>query len=413
MGNINPLENAEKQLLEVCDILNFQHDIIERLKNFDRILEFSIPIKMDNGTMQVFKGFRVQHNNARGPYKGGIRFSPYEKLDDIKALSMWMTWKCAVVDVPFGGGKGGIVVDVKKISKNELEKLTRGFIHKAYDFLGVDKDIPAPDMYTDAQTMSIMIDEYEKLNRKSELGAFTGKPISLGGSKGRTEATGYGGAMVLNHYFQLIKKAVENINVAVQGFGNVAYFFAEKAIELGFNVVAVSDSKGGVYNKDGIDLNILAEYKKQNGNFEGIKDYEIISNKELLELPVDVLVPAALENQITGDNVYDIKAKIILELANGPITSDATQILDTKGIIIIPDILANAGGVTVSYFEWVQNQMGYYWKKEEVFSKLEKLITQQMEHIYNLSYEKHTTLKNASYILALQRVVEAMKLRGL
>jgi glutamate dehydrogenase (NAD(P)+) len=368
---------------------------------------------MDNGKIQVFRGFRSEHNNARGPYKGGIRYSPTETLDDVKALSTWMTWKCAVANIPYGGAKGGIIVDTKKLSKGELERLSRGYIRALYDLFGPNMDVPAPDMYTTPEIMGWMLDEYETIKRSQSPGFITGKPLALGGSQGRTEATGYGGAFVLHELIKKRKMNPKKVKVAVQGFGNVAYYVVEKLQQLGYKVLTVSDSSGGIYSEKGIDLQKAIEHKKKTGSLSGTPGTKTITNKQLLELPVDVLIPAAMENQITAENAKNIKAKIVLEMANGPVTPEADTILFKKGIMQIPDILANSGGVSVSYFEWVQNTYGYYWTKEEVLKKLEELMKREFNNVYNIALEKKIHMRTAAYILAVTRVVDAMKARGM
>jgi glutamate dehydrogenase (NAD(P)+) len=413
MEKLNPFVAAQKQLEEANRYLHLDDGLLQQLQHPKRIVEVRIPVAMDNGKIQVFRGFRSEHNNARGPYKGGIRYSPTETLDDVKALSMWMTWKCAVANIPYGGGKGGIIVDTKKLSKGELERLSRGYIRALYDLFGPNMDVPAPDMYTTPEIMGWMLDEYETIKRSQSPGFITGKPLALGGSQGRTEATGYGGAFVLHELVKKRKMNPQKVKVAVQGFGNVAYYIVEKLQQLGYTVLTVSDSTGGIYNEKGIDLQKAMEHKKKTGSLSGTPETTTITNKQLLELPVDVLIPAALENQITAENAKNIKAKIVLEMANGPVTPEADTILFNKGILQIPDILANSGGVSVSYFEWVQNIYGYYWPKEEVLKKLEELIKREFNNVYNIALEKKIHMRTAAYILAVTRVVDAMKARGM
>ncbi len=408
----NPFLSAQKQLLQANNYLQLDAGLLQQLLEPKRIAIVQIPIRMDNGQMEVFTGFRSEHNNARGPFKGGIRFSPTETLDDVKALSVWMTWKCAVANIPYGGGKGGIIVDTKKLSKGELERLSRGYIRALYEMFGPDKDVPAPDMYTTPEIMGWMLDEYETIARRQAPGTITGKPLALGGSLGRTEATGYGGIFALQELMKKMKMTPKKTKVAVQGFGNVALYAVEKLQQLGYTVVTVSDSKGGIYIEKGIPLEKVVEYKKKTGSLKNFPGAKNITNMELLELPVDVLIPAAMENQITAANAKKIKAKIVLELANGPVTPDADAILFERKIVQVPDILANAGGVSVSYFEWVQNRYGYYWTKAEVFTKLEELMQREFLNVYRIAQEKKIHMRAAAYVLGVGRVVEAMRARG-
>lgn len=398
----NPYQNAVKQLEEVKKYIEIDKNIFEQLKFPKRVVKVNLKVKMDSGKYQTFKAFRSQHNGAVGPHKGGIRFHPNVSEDEVKALSMWMTWKCSVVGIPYGGAKGGISCDPKKMSEAELERLSRAYIRGIGKYIGPRKDVPAPDVNTTPQTMAWMVDEYEKIVGQHVPGVITGKPIELGGSLGRTEATGLGGFYMLE---QLRKKwkgriLLKNITVAIQGVGNVGYYFAQFAREAGYKIVALSNSKGGVYNQNGLKEDKFLEYKQN------------ISNEELLELPVDVLVPAALENQITQANAGKIKAKYIIEMANGPVTPEADEILHKKGIVSLPDVLCNAGGVTVSYFEWVQNNMGYYWEKEEVFAKLKVIMDKAFGEVWQIYQAKRVNPRMAAYILAVDRVVKAMKLRG-
>ncbi|MEK7618112.1 MAG: Glu/Leu/Phe/Val dehydrogenase [Patescibacteria group bacterium] len=405
---INPFETAIKQLEEASQIANLDKNKIERLKNPDRYVEVSIPVVMDSGKLQIFIGFRSQHNNIRGPYKGGIRYHQDVNLDEVKALSFWMTFKNAVIGVPFGGGKGGIIVNPKELSTTELEKLSRGWVQKMYRILGPEVDVPAPDVNTTGQIMDWMADEYKNLtNDPKSQAVFTGKPLGCGGSEGREEATGFGG-------FYVFEEAAKKFNlsaratIAVQGFGNVATFFIKIAIEKGYKVVAVSDSKGGVVNMAGLDLSRLQEHKKQTGALKDFPDAKNITNEELLELDVDALVPAALENVLTGDNAGRIKARLILELANGPTTKEADKIFQEKNIPVIPDILANSGGVCVSFYEWYQNMKHETWSKEQVLGKLEKQIKKAFADVSSIREKYKTTFRNGAYILAAQRIMEKM-----
>ncbi len=401
----DPFESTKAQLAKAAKVLGLEAAILERLETPARVVEVNFPVLMDDGTTKVFTGYRSQHNNARGPYKGGLRFSPEVSESEVKALSSWMTWKCAVVDIPFGGGKGGVIVDVRKLSKGELEKVSRAFIHAIAEVIGPEKDVPAPDMNTNAEIMDWMVDEYTKITQDPKaLAAFTGKSIAKGGSEGRTEATGLGGVYILEDLAKKESLVPEQTTIAIQGIGNVGHYFAEFATGLGFKIVAVSDSKSAVYDPDGLDLKKVVEYKKTTGSLKGFGGQEV-SNEELLELPVDILVPAATENVITKDNADAIKARYIIELANGPTTPEADEILLGKNILIIPDILANAGGVTVSYFEWLQNMHNEKWSKEDVFAKLREIMTKAFAEGYETKDKYQTDLRTALYALAINRVL--------
>jgi glutamate dehydrogenase/leucine dehydrogenase len=413
----NPLENAKKQLEETAEILGLDQKTVRKLSRIDRFIEGDIEIKLDSGRAKKFRAFRSEHNNARGPYKGGIRFHPQVNADEVKALSMWMTWKGAVVDIPFGGGKGGVAVDPEELSRNELERLSRAYIKFISPYIGENKDIPAPDVNTNSQIMAWMLDEYEKIAGHKEPGVLTGKPIELGGSKGRTEATGLGGFYILESFVKTLKKPKNKITIAVQGFGNVGSYFAKFCCEAGYKIVAVSDSRNTLYDPKGLDIAKVLSHKEKNRSFEGYKSGRILSSDNLLYLDVDILSPAALENAITKDNALKIRAKNIIELANGPIAAEAEEVLTRRGIMVIPDVLANAGGVAVSYFERVQNLTNYYWEEKEVYQKLERL----MEKAYGAVMAEYQKLKigqpkmnmrKAAYAIALRRVVAAMKLRG-
>lgn len=409
---MNPFENARRQLANAAKIAGLDKNKIKRLMSPDRYLEVSIPVVMDSGEQKIFTGFRSQHNNARGPYKGGIRYHPEVNLNEVLALSFWMSFKNAVVDVPFGGGKGGIIADPKMLSQNELEKLSRGYVQKMYPVLGPELDVPAPDVNTNPQIMSWMVDEYKRItgNEKAQA-AFTGKPLGKGGSEGREEATGFGGFYVFEEAERFLssgKNAVSK-SVAIQGFGNVATFFAQMAGEKGYKVVAVSDSKGGIYNKAGIDPRAALAHKKQTGGLRGLSGTKELTNKELLELPVDVLAPSALENIFTTDNAGKIKARLIVELANGPTTPEADEIFEKNNVTVIPDILANSGGVCVSYYEWYQNMNNETWSKEQVLTKLSTQIKQAFADVLKEKQKHNTTFRNAAYVLAAQRIIEKMQ----
>jgi glutamate dehydrogenase/leucine dehydrogenase len=419
------LESAQVLIKKTAKNLGFDEEIIKRLIEPEMICEFSFPVKMDDGQIKVFKGWRIQHNSALGPYKGGIRFHPQTSREEVQALATLMTIKCAVAGLPYGGAKGGVLVDPKKLSSAELERLSREYVKKIAHFIGEDIDVPAPDVNTNPQIIAWMIDEYQKIKGYQSKATFTGKPVVMGGSLGRTEATGRGGVIVLKALLE--KLGWENfspstLTIAVQGFGNVGYYFAKIASEVGFKVVAVSDSKGGIIKPKGdkleaLDIPLVMECKKEKGTLAGCycvggvcdtKGGKTITNEELLELPVDILVPAALENVINEKNMKKIKAKIIIEMANGPVTEEAYEYLSKKEVVIVPDVLANSGGVTVSYLEWVQNKAGYYWNEEEVNSKLEVMIKKAFEAIWEKSSKKKIPLKQAAFEVALERIVSAM-----
>jgi glutamate dehydrogenase/leucine dehydrogenase len=410
--SISPYEVAIKQLENAAKLINLESEIVEILKKPQKIIIVNVPVLMDDGSVKVFTGYRVQHNNFRGPYKGGIRYHPDVNLDEVTALAMWMTWKCAVLDVPFGGGKGGIACPIKYMSVREKERMTRRFIDMIANEIGPDIDIPAPDVYTDAQTMAWIFDEYSKLKGYPAYGVVTGKPVELGGSEGRKEATGYGVAACVKEATKQLGLDINSATVAIQGFGNVGYYAAEKLYEYGFKIIAVSDSQGGVYIKEGINPKELLEYKNKTGSVIGFKDTKKISNEALLTSEVDILIPAALENQITGANADKIKAKIIVEGANGPTTPEADEILFKKKVLVVPDILANAGGVTVSYFEWVQNMQRFKWSKEEVLKRMEEKMVKAFYDVLLLSEKLKVDMRTAALTLALQRTAEAYRLKG-
>lgn len=391
---------------------------IEILKHPNRITEVSIPIKMDNGGLKIFTGYRVQHSNARGPYKGGIRFHPQVDLNEVKSLAFWMTIKCATIDIPFGGAKGGVTVNPKELSQGELERLTRGYVRAIANIVGPDIDIPAPDVYTNPQIMAWFMDEYSQIQGKNVPGVITGKPIEIGGSLGRDTAAAQGGFYVMEEILKKIStflgnKNKENITIAVQGFGNAGANFAKIAYNAGYLVIAVSDSKGGIYNEKGIDINKLLEHKNNTGSVLNFPDAKNISNEELLTLSVTILAPAAFEDVITMNMVNDIKANIIVEIANGPMKIEVSETLAEKNILIIPDVLANAGGVTVSYFEWVQNIRQYYWKEEKVRERLKEKMTQAANLIWQTKEKYGVDMRTAAYIVAVERLWKAIKARGI
>ena len=407
----NPFQNAMSQLDKVAKIRNFGDEFITRLRQPDRDIRISIPTKMDDGSVKVFEGYRVEYNNALGPYKGGIRYHQDTEINEVKALAFWMALKCAVAGIPMGGGKGGITVNPKELSKGELERLSRGFVQKLSDILGPKKDVPAPDVNTTPEIMAWMNDEYQKITGDITGAMITGKPLNKGGSEGRGTATAQGGFFVfeaLKNYLQKELNLPEKCNVAIQGFGNAGSYAALIWNKAGHNIVAISDSKGGIYNSNGLDIEKLMEYKKSTGSLSGFPESKDITNEELLETECDLLIPAAFENQITSDNADKIRAKAILELANGPITPEADEILFKKGVPIIPDILANSGGVTVSYFEWDQNLKGEHWSEKEVFDKLQPMLEDSANKILEKAKESATDLRRGAFILALERIKEKM-----
>lgn len=413
-------KNALKQLDEALEHVHLEEDTIAMLRVPQGVFSFALPVRRDDGSLMVLKGYRVQHNNFRGPGKGGIRFHPSVNLDEVQSLAFWMTIKTAVVGVPFGGAKGGVRVDPKGLSKLELERLSRTYINAFADVIGPDRDIPAPDVYTNATVMGWMADQYNIIRREHQPAVITGKPLALGGSVGRDDATGRGG-------FYVLQALREKLNIkpggtiAIQGFGNAGFHFARLAVDAGYKVVAVSDSKGGVFKDDGLDPISVNKVKLETKRLEAaycegsvceVLEHEKITNEELLELEVDILVPAALENQITAQNSGNIKAKYVLELANGPVSFDADQELFKKGIVVIPDILANAGGVTVSYFEWVQNRSGYYWDLDEVHTRLNKIMSEAASSVFNVQERRECSMRTAAYVTAIQRIGESIEVKG-
>lgn len=412
--SINPFEVALKQLDEAAKLIKLDKGLHQVLAHPKRVLTVSLPVKMDNGEIRVFTGFRSQHNDARGPYKGGIRYHPQVTIDEVKALSMWMTWKCAVADIPYGGGKGGIICNPKEMSNGELERMTRRYAYAIADIIGPHTDIPAPDVYTGGKEMAWIMDTYSALKGNFvQPEVITGKPIAIGGSLGRNEATGRGLAFTVREAAKKLKIDMKTSTVAVQGFGNAGQFASQLVAEQGAKVIAASDSKGGVYNKAGMDVAALRRYKEKNGSVVGFPGAKSISNEELLETDCTILIPAALENQITGKNASKIKAKLVAEAANGPTTPEADDILYKNKILTIPDILANGGGVTVSYFEWLQNLRREYWTEAEVNERLDRNITKSFLDTYATSEKYGVNMRKASTVLAVQRVVEAIQLRGL
>ncbi len=399
----NPWDRARKQLERAATLVEVDPEVLARLERPDAIIDVTIPVVMDDGTERSFRGYRVQHNNILGPYKGGLRYHPQVDLDEAKALAFWMTMKNALINVPFGGGKGGIEVDPRTLSEAELERLTRAFTGKIALHVGPEKDVPAPDVNTNSKIMHWIVDEFSKLVGVHTPAVVTGKPIEHGGSEGRTEATGLGGSYALLAILSQISRKPAGLTMAIQGFGNVGSYLARYAKESGIRVVALSDSKSAIYIQEGIDLKEVEAYKKEKGTFKGFHDADI-APETILSLPVDIVVPAALENALTEHNAHDIKASIVLELANGPTTLEADEILRSKNILVIPDILANAGGVVVSYFEWLQNKTGQKWTKETVFKELKQKMDAAAARVSSTSKEKAVSLRDAAYIVALQNI---------
>ncbi len=411
---INPFETAKRQVDIVADIIGLDEATREELKHPKREISVYFPVRMDNNSYRVFTGYRVQYNMARGPCKGGIRYHPQVTLDEVRALAAWMTWKCAVVGIPYGGAKGGVICDPKHMSKGELERLTRRYTSEISFMLGPEIDIPAPDVYTDSQTMAWIMDTYSMGKGYSVPGVVTGKPISLGGSEGRAEATGRGCAYVVREAAKDIGLRVKGGTVAVQGFGNAGSVTANILHdEQGAKIVAVSDSRGGIYKADGLNPHEVEEHKTKTGSVVGFPGAKDISNEEVLEMKADILIPAALENQITSKNADKIQARLIGEAANGPTVPEADKVLFEKKITVLPDILANAGGVTVSYFEWAQDIQGYFWPLAEVNERLEQVMVRSYADVHKVATERKVHNRTAAYVLAIQRVVDAIRIRGI
>ncbi len=410
----NPLESMQKRFDEAVKILGLDEQFANVLRVPDKVVAANIPVTMDDGSIRVFEAYRVVHSAHLGPSKGGIRYSLDVNLDEVKALAAWMTWKCAVVNVPYGGAKGGIKCNPREMSKGELERLTRGYTLAMRNVFGPDKDIPAPDMGTSAQEMAWIVDEYSKIVGQNAWAVVTGKPLVLGGSLGRVEATGRGVMVSTRSAMAKLGLKPTETTCVVQGFGNVGSISAKLISQLGVKIVGISDVSGGYYNPNGIDVNEAMAYvaNSSSRSLEGFSGGEKISNAELLELPCDVLVPAAMEDQITPENADRIKAKLIVEGANGPTTADADAILNKKGILVVPDILANAGGVTVSYFEWVQNRLGYYWTEERVNRRADRVMKQSFDNVYAASEKYGVNMRIAAYIVSIDKVASTLKLRG-
>lgn len=413
--------DASQRLEKSLRYVNLPEDALEYLRHPKSSLTVSIPVRMDDGSLKVFQGYRVRYDDTRGPTKGGVRYHPNVSLDEVQSLAFWMTFKCAVLELPFGGGKGGITLDPKSLSRMELERLSRGYIDAIADFIGPDVDILAPDVYTNPTIMGWMMDQYNVIQRKISRAVVTGKPISMGGSAGRDTATGIGAFLTLEAIAPRLGLIPAETTVAIQGFGNAGSVLAVQLATAGYRIVAVSDSQGGIYAPQGLDIPSIQQHKESTrqlkavyceGSVCSVVDHGILSNEDLLTLDVDILIPAALENQITEVNAAKIQAKYIFEVANGPITSAGDQILDEKGILVFPDILVNAGGVTVSYFEWVQNRSGLYWSEAEVFSQLKQRMVKATESIWQVAQQQGISLRTAGYVLALERIGEAISAKG-
>ncbi|MCW4022185.1 MAG: Glu/Leu/Phe/Val family dehydrogenase [archaeon] len=413
MAKENSFEIATKQLADCAKILNLKSDVHEMLRHPMRELHVSIPVRMDNGEIKVFQGFRVQYNDALGPTKGGIRFHPDETIDTVRALAAWMTWKCSLLGLPLGGGKGGVICNPKELSEGEMERLSRSYIKSIWQFIGPRKDVPAPDVYTNSQTMAWMMDEYSKITGINNFGCITGKPLCVGGSCGRADATARGGMYTIREAAAELGIDMKNATIAIHGYGNAGCYAALLSKEFfGANVVAVSDSKGGIYNKNGLNLDGVCSCKAETSSVVNAPNTHTISGEELLELDVDILIAASLENIITAKNASKVKAKIVAELANGPTTPEADEILYKNGVHLIPDFLCNAGGVTVSYFEMVQNASMYYWDLETIHERLATKMSTAYHAVLDSAKKYDVNMRKAAYIVAVNRVIEAMKIRG-
>ncbi|MDP9290066.1 MAG: Glu/Leu/Phe/Val dehydrogenase [Thermoproteota archaeon] len=414
VSTIDPFEVALEQLDEAAKLIKLDNGLHQILAHPKRVLIVSIPVRLDNNEIRVFTGFRSQHNDARGPYKGGIRYHPQVTIEEVKALSMWMTWKCAIADIPYGGGKGGVICNPKQMSDLELERMTRRYAYAIADIIGPHTDIPAPDVYTGGKEMAWIMDTYSALKGNYvQPEVITGKPLAIGGSLGRTEATGRGLSFTVREAATKLKLNMHTATVAVQGFGNAGQFAAQFLEEQGAKVIAVSDSKGGVYNKNGIQIGALRKHKEKKGSVVGFPESKLITNEEVLETDCTILIPAALENQITKKNAPKISAKIVAEAANGPTTPEADDILYKNKTLVIPDVLANGGGVTVSYFEWLQNLRRESWSENQVNEMLDKNITRAFSDVYATHDKYQVNMRKASTVLAINRVVDAIKIRGL
>lgn len=410
---LNPFEIAKQQFHRAADYLDLDPSMRQVLSSAKRQLIVSIPVKMDGGEVQVFEGYRVQHNIARGPAKGGIRYHPKVTLDEVKALASWMTWKCATVGIPYGGGKGGVICDPKSLSINELERLTRRYAFEIAPIIGPDRDIPAPDVYTDEQTMAWIMDTISMVRGHTELGVVTGKPISLGGSQGRAEATARGCLYALREACRVQGLDLRGARVAIHGFGNAGANIAHMVVDDGAKVVAICDSKVGLYAEGGIDIQGALKHKRETSTLVGLRGVKEIACDDVLTVDCDILLPSALENAVTLENVGGVKAKIIAELANGPTTPSSDRVLADNGVFMVPDILANAGGVTVSYYEWVQDQYGFFWSEKQINETLEQTMRTAFKSVHETATRYDTDMRTGAYILAVERVAEATKMRGI
>ncbi|QTD42676.1 Glu/Leu/Phe/Val dehydrogenase [Sporosarcina sp. Te-1] len=409
--NLNLFTSTQVVIKEALDKLGYDEGMYELLKEPIRMTEVRIPVKMDDGKVKVFTGYRGQHNDAVGPTKGGVRFHPEVTADEVRALSMWMTLKAGIVDLPYGGGKGGIICDPREMSMGELERLSRGYVRALSQVMGPTKDIPAPDVFTNAQIMAWMMDEYSRIDEFNSPGFITGKPIVLGGSQGRDRATAEGVTIIINEAAKRRGIDMKGARVVIQGFGNAGSFLSKFLHDAGAKVIGISDAYGALHDPNGLDIDYLLDRRDSFGTVTTLFD-NTISNQELLELDCDILVPAAIENQITEKNAHNIKATIVVEAANGPTTSEATKILTERGILLVPDVLASAGGVTVSYFEWVQNNMGYYWTEEEVRERMTEKMVTAFENVYNVSTTRNIDMRLAAYMIGIRKTAEASRFRG-
>lgn len=409
--NLNLFTSTQAVIKEALQKLGYDEAMYELLKEPLRMLEVRIPIKMDDGSVKVFTGYRAQHNDAVGPTKGGVRFHPQVSEEEVKALSMWMTLKAGIVDLPYGGGKGGVICDPRQMSMGEVERLSRGYVRATSQIVGPTKDIPAPDVFTNSQIMAWMMDEYSRIDEFNSPGFITGKPIVLGGSQGRDRATAQGVTIIIEEAAKHRNINIKDARVVIQGFGNAGSFLAKFMNDLGAKVIGISDAYGALYDPDGLDIDYLLDRRDSFGTVSTLFE-NTISNQELLELDCDILVPAAIENQITAENAHNINAKIVVEAANGPTTTEATKILHERGILLVPDVLASAGGVTVSYFEWVQNNQGYYWSEDEVNEKLKKKMVEAFDNVYNVATTRHVDMRLAAYMVGVRKTAEASRFRG-
>ncbi len=409
--NLNLFTSTQDVIKDALNKLGYDEAMYELLKEPLRMLHVRIPVKMDDGTTKVFTGYRAQHSDAVGPTKGGVRFHPMVSEEEVKALSMWMTLKCGIVDLPYGGGKGGIICDPRQMSMGELERLSRGYVRAISQIVGPTKDIPAPDVFTNAQIMAWMMDEYSRMDEFNSPGFITGKPIVLGGSQGRDRATAEGVTIVIQEAAKKRNIDIKGARVVIQGFGNAGSFLAKFMSDLGAKVIGISDAYGALHDPNGLDIDYLLDRRDSFGTVTTLFE-NTITNQELLELDCDILVPAAIENQITAENAHNIKANIVVEAANGPTTAEATKILTERGILLVPDVLASAGGVTVSYFEWVQNNQGYYWTAEEVADKLHKKMVAAFENVYTTATTRNINMRLAAYMVGVRRTAEASRFRG-